>query len=64
MRLPTTTPRAARPVARSLSRLFRTRLQPGEGNGKLKETGFRFDYPTAERGIRDTLVWFKQEGSL
>jgi nucleoside-diphosphate-sugar epimerase len=57
-------PLAARPVSRFLSRLFRTRLHPGEGNDKLKETGFRFDYPDAERGIRDTLVWFKQEGSL
>lgn len=31
-------------------------------NTKLKETGFRFDYPTMEAGMKETLDWYKQNG--
>jgi nucleoside-diphosphate-sugar epimerase len=31
-------------------------------NRKLKDTGFKFEYPTMERGMRETLTWYKDNG--
>jgi nucleoside-diphosphate-sugar epimerase len=31
-------------------------------NSKLKATGFEFKYPTMEKGIRETLQWYKDNG--
>jgi nucleoside-diphosphate-sugar epimerase len=31
-------------------------------NDKLKGTGYKFTYPDARDGIRDTLAWYQQEG--
>jgi nucleoside-diphosphate-sugar epimerase len=31
-------------------------------NSKLKETGFKFQYPTMERGMSETLTWYKDNG--
>ncbi len=33
-------------------------------NTKLKQTGFRFKYPKAEDGLRETLEWYKDHGWL
>ncbi len=33
-------------------------------NAKLKATGFRFDYPTCEQGLKETLTWYKENGWL
>ncbi len=33
-------------------------------NRRLKATGFRFRYPEAREGIRDTLAWYQKEGWL
>ncbi|HEY3359409.1 MAG TPA: NAD(P)-dependent oxidoreductase [Polyangia bacterium] len=33
-------------------------------NDKLKSTGYKFLYPDARDGIRDTIAWYKQEGWL
>ena len=31
-------------------------------NSKLKATGFEFQYPTMERGMKETLAWYKDNG--
>jgi nucleoside-diphosphate-sugar epimerase len=31
-------------------------------NRKLKDTGFKFEYPTMEKGMRETLTWYKDNG--
>jgi len=31
-------------------------------NDKLKSTGYRFEYPDAREGIRETLEWYRKEG--
>lgn len=31
-------------------------------NAKLKSTGFKFKYPTMEKGMRETLQWYKDNG--
>jgi nucleoside-diphosphate-sugar epimerase len=31
-------------------------------NDKLKNTGYRFQYPDARDGIRDTITWYRNEG--
>jgi nucleoside-diphosphate-sugar epimerase len=31
-------------------------------NQKLKDTGFRFEYPDARHGLRDTVLWYRENG--
>lgn len=31
-------------------------------NSKLKSTGFKFEYPTFEQGMKETLAWYKDNG--
>lgn len=38
--------------------------EPVGDTARLKGTGFELEYPSADRGIRDTLTWYKQEGWL
>ncbi len=33
-------------------------------NSKLKSTGFEFTYPTAEKGLKETISWYKENGWL
>lgn len=31
-------------------------------NSKLKSTGFKFNYPTMEKGMKETLAWYRDNG--
>jgi len=31
-------------------------------NSKLKATGFKFMYPTVEKGMKETITWYKENG--
>lgn len=33
-------------------------------NRKIREIGYKFEYPTPERGIRETLDWMREQGML